>query len=261
MGHSTGSAEPGPATARTAADISIDAPRPTSGIKVLDRAAHILEVVAEEPRTLAELCAATELPRATAHRLASALEVHHMLSRTTGGKWTIGPALTSLSSGIADYLIGAAQPIMTQLMELTGESVQLYRLTGGTRTCVAAQEPLSGLHNTVPVGSRLPLTAGSAAQVFLAYGPNSLSKEVLRDAAFNQRRLSHVRERGWAESVSEREPGLASVSTPVFDANEALIAALSISGPSERLSPSPGAKWAPELVAAARQLSLAITSK
>ncbi|EEW50570.1 hypothetical protein HMPREF0290_0797, partial [Corynebacterium efficiens YS-314] len=53
-----------------------------SGIKVLDRAVTILNVIAEQPRSLAELAAATSLPRATAHRLASALEVHGMLARS-----------------------------------------------------------------------------------------------------------------------------------------------------------------------------------
>ena len=148
---------------------NITPPATTSGIKVLDRAMLILVTIGEKPRSLTELCEATGLPRATAHRLASALETHHILTRTADGRWTIGAVLTSLGARSATTLVDAATPIMAALMADTGESVQLYQLAGAHRVCIAAQEPASGLQNTVPTGSRLPLTAGSAAKIFLAY--------------------------------------------------------------------------------------------
>ena len=145
---------------------NITPPATTSGIKVLDRAMLILVTIGEKPRSLTELCEATGLPRATAHRLASALETHHILTRTADGRWTIGAVLTSLGARSATTLVDAATPIMAALMADTGESVQLYQLAGAHRVCIAAQEPASGLQNTVPTGSRLPLTAGSAAKIF-----------------------------------------------------------------------------------------------
>ena len=229
-----------------------------SGLKGLDRAVAIMMAVADEPHSLAELCAATELPRATAHRLATALEAHRILARTSDGRWTIGPTLTTLSLGGQDQLLDAAAPVMTDLMGTTGESVQLYQRTGTTRTCIAAQEPATGLRNRVPVGSQLPLTAGSGAKVFCAYISPALSSVILGEAAFSERDLELVRERGWAESVSEREVGLASVSAPVMDTNGSLVAVLSISGVAERLRPSPGKLWGEELTAAAKRLSAAL---
>ena len=83
-----------------------------SGIKVLDRAVLILTTIADQPRSLAELCQATKLPRATAHRLATALETHRMLSRTADGRWSIGSALTSLGAGSSDTLIDAADDLI-----------------------------------------------------------------------------------------------------------------------------------------------------
>ncbi|MBV7292855.1 IclR family transcriptional regulator [Corynebacterium sp. TAE3-ERU16] len=225
-----------------------------SGIKVLDRAVLILSTVAEQPRSLAELCESTGLPRATAHRLATALEVHNMLTRTGDGRWCIGRTLTTLGANASDKLIDAARPVMSALMETTGESVQLYRLTGTTRTCIASLEPPSGLQNTVPVGSRMSLTAGSAARVFMAYASPQLRGVILPDAAFTTDDLERVRRLGYAESVSERETGLASLSAPVFE-DAAMVAALSISGPAERLRPHPGQKWGVELSRAARELS------
>ena len=115
------------------------------------------------------------------------------------------------------------------------------------RSVQAAEEPESGLHNVVPVGSQLTLTAGSAARVFAAYAPV--------DAPFNDAELKQVRDDGFAESVAEREVGLASVSTPVFQPDGALVAVLSISGPVERLGPSPAAKWGAALKDATARLS------
>ena len=218
-----------------------------SGIKVLDRAVAIVAAVASGDKSLAELSDATELPRATAHRIATALEVHHVLARTEHGEWTLGPALPSYSGGPSPKLLGAAAPVLRDLVALTGESAQLYQLTGTTRTCIAAEEPESGLHNVVPVGSHLTLTAGSAARVFAAYTPV--------DAPFKDADLKQVRDDGFAESVAEREVGLASVSTPVFQPDGVLVAVLSISGPAERLGPSPAAKWGAALKDATARLS------
>ncbi|MBN9644608.1 IclR family transcriptional regulator [Corynebacterium mendelii] len=230
---------------------------PTSGIKVLDRAVVILTTVAERPHSLAELCQHTGLPRATAHRLATALEVHRFLARTSEGKWCVGDALTALGSRAGDKLVDAASPIMTALMESTGESVQLYRLTGTSRTCIASLEPPSGLQNTVPIGARMELTAGSAAKVFLAWAPEQLKAVIMPQASFTERDLGEVRACGWADSVAERERGLASLSAPVFE-QQSMVAALSISGPAERLAPSPGARWGAELTAAANRLTDAL---
>ena len=222
-----------------------------SGIKVLDRTVSIVWAVAEGPHTLSELCEITGLPRATTHRLATALEVHSILARSSDGKWVIGPALTALASGVTDKLIDVALPIMTQLMEDTGESVQLYRLTGMQRTCIAAQEPPSGLKYTVPVGARMPLTAGSAARVFVAFSSPTLRDRVMKDAAYSESTVDEVRERGWSESHNEREKGLSSVSVPVFRPNGDLVAALSLSGPSERFT---GPQYVDQLKRAATML-------
>ncbi|WP_293830856.1 IclR family transcriptional regulator [uncultured Corynebacterium sp.] len=217
---------------------------------MLDRAVAIVAAVASGDKSLAELSDATELPRATAHRIATALEVHHVLARNERGEWSLGPALPSYTGGPSPKLLAAAAPVLRDLVETTGESAQLYQLTGTTRTCIAAEEPESGLHNVVPVGSHLTLTAGSAARVFAAYAPI--------DAPFKDAELKQVRDDGFAESVAEREIGLASVSTPVFQPDGALVAVLSISGPAERLKPSPADKWGKELLAARKQLEGAL---
>ena len=142
--------------------------RQDSGIGVLDKAVVVLHAIAESPCGLADLCARTGLPRATAHRLAAGLEVHRLLARDSAGRWRLGPALSELSAGVADPLLAAGAAVLPGLREITGESVQLYRREGTTRVCVVALEPPAGLRDTVPVGARLPMTAGSGARVLLA---------------------------------------------------------------------------------------------
>ncbi|OBK15669.1 IclR family transcriptional regulator [Mycobacterium asiaticum] len=229
--------------------------RQHSGIGVLDKAVGILQVVAEYPCGLAELCERTGLPRATTYRLAAALEVHRLLGRDEDGRWRLGPAVSELAAHVNDPLLAASAAVLPQLRETTGESVQLYRREGTARVCIAALEPPAGLRDTVPVGARLPMTAGSGAKVLLAHSDAATQQAVLPEALFTDRVLAEVRRRGWAQSVAEREPGVASVSAPVRDGRGAVVAAISVSGPVDRMGRRPGARWAADLLAAAEAIA------
>jgi DNA-binding IclR family transcriptional regulator len=220
---------------------------------VLDKAVAILRAVAHEPASLADLVARTGLPRATAHRLAVALEGHRMLRRTPGGGWAPGPALVELSHGSVD-LARVAGRHLPALRDASGESAQFYVRDGGTRVCVAAAERAHGLRDTVPVGARLPMTAGSAAHALLAFAPAEEVTPLLAGASFTTRTLLDVRRRGWAHSVAEREAGVASLSAPVRDQAGGVLGAVSISGPVERLGRRPG----PEVVGAVLETAAAI---
>src|SRR6201987_1656125 len=203
--------------------------RQDSGIGVLDKAVGLLRTVADTPCGLAELCDRTGLPRATAHRLAAGLETHRLLARDSEGRWRLGPAVSELAAQVNDPLLAASAAVLPRLREITGESVQLYRREGTSRVCVAALEPPAGLRDTVPVGTRLPMTAGSGAKVLLAYSDAAIQKALLPSAKFTDRALAEVRRRGWAQSVAEREPGVASVSAPVRESRGVVIAAISVS--------------------------------
>ena len=222
---------------------------------MLDKAVGVLHTVAESPCGLAELCERTGLPRATAHRLAAGLEVHRLLARDNEGRWRLGPALTELAGQVNDPLLAAGAAVLPRLRELTGESVQLYRREGNSRVCVASLEPPVGLRDTVPVGTRLPMTAGSGAKVLLAYSDPASQQAILPAAKFSERTLAEVRKRGWAQSAAERETGVASVSAPVRDGRGAVIAAISASGPIDRMGRRPGARWAADLLAASEALT------
>lgn len=207
----------------------------SSGVGVIDKSVSVLEALSDQPHSLAELVAATGLSRPTAHRLALALEHHGLVDRDATGRFVIGPRLARWSSGV-DPLRQAAAGVVLRLRDATGESAQVYRRSGDQRLCIAAAEPQAGLRDTVPVGALLSMQAGSAAQVLVAWLPEADRDPMLRGAAFTDDELQVVRRRGWAHSVGQREPGVASLSMPVFDADRQVIAAVSISGPIERLA-------------------------
>jgi DNA-binding IclR family transcriptional regulator len=217
-------------------------------VGVLDKAVLVLDAVQAGADSLAGITERTGLSRATAHRLAVALEVHQLLDRDDDGRWRLG---TRLGVQRSDELLARAAGVLTRLRDATGESAQLYRRRGDLRVCVAAADLGSGLRDTVPVGAELPMTAGSAAQVLMAWEGGA----VPAGAAFTTRVLTEVRRRGWAHSVAERQQGVASVSAPVLGAGGAVVAAIGVSGPIERMGRQPGPKHAAAVVAAARELS------
>ncbi|MFZ5871149.1 MAG: IclR family transcriptional regulator [Actinomycetota bacterium] len=228
----------------------------TSGVGVLDKAAVVLAALEAGPATLAQLVGATKLARPTAHRLAVALEHHRLVARDMQGRFVLGPRLSELAAAAGeDRLLAAAGPVLLALRDHTGESAQLYRRQGDARICVAAAERPSGLRDSIPVGSTLTMGAGSAAQVLLAWEEPDRLHRGLREAKFTATMLSGVRRRGWAQSVGEREPGVASVSAPVRGPSGRVVAAVSISGPIQRLTRQPGRLHAPAVVAAANRLT------
>ncbi len=231
-----------------------------SGVGVIDKASTVLAALEAGPASLAELVALTGLARPTAHRLAVALEYHRFVGRDLQGRFILGPRLTELSSAAGeDRLLAAAGPILAQLRDRTGESAQLFRRQGDLRLCVAAVERPVGLRDSVPVGATLSMRAGSAAQVLLAWEEPDRLHSGLRGARFSATMLSGVRRRGWAQSIAERERGVASVSAPVRGPSNRVVAAVSISGPVDRLTRQPGRLHAQSVVEAGRALTEALT--
>lgn len=230
----------------------------SSGVGVLDKAVVVLNALEPGPAALADLVARTGLARPTAYRIAVALEHHRLVVRDNQGRFMLGPRIAQLARQLrVDPLEQAAAAVLARLRDATGESAQLYRRDGDVRRCVAAAERPTGLRDTVPVGAELPMTAGSAAQVLLAWEPPDAVAPLVERARFSPALLTTVRRRGWAASVGERETGVASVSAPVFGLDGRVLAAVSVSGPIDRLTRQPGRLHAAEVVGAGRVLSRA----
>jgi DNA-binding IclR family transcriptional regulator len=206
-------------------------------VGVLDKSVALLRALADGPRPLGALVAATGIPKPTAHRLAVALVAHGLLRRTDDGGFALGAELVGLGRAAAEgWPWGdAAGPALVGLVEATGESAQLYVREGDSRRCLLSRESTHELRTIVAEGARLPLERGSAGRI-------------LRGGTGD----------GWVESVEERAPGVASVSAPVRDASGQVVAAVGISGPVDRLGPTPGERYGPAVVAAARRIEAAL---
>jgi len=206
-----------------------------SGVGVLDKAFVVLNALVARPLSLSESVEATGIPRATCHRLLSALEHHGAVRRNNEGLYCLGPTLAGLGRGAAVQFpfLERAREIATEIRDRTGESVQVFIAETDGRRCVISLESPNGLRWIVPEGSLFPLSRGSAGKVLSAKTPPA----------------------SWVESVEERVKGVASVSAPVLDADGHVIAAISISGPLERMSRTPGAKFGTVVVRGAKTLS------
>jgi DNA-binding IclR family transcriptional regulator len=214
---------------------------------VLDKVVEILAALEVAPRTLADLAAATGLPRATAHRLAVRLEQHGFVRRDAEGRFGLGLRLVGLGQAAADGfpLREVAAPVLQRLRDETGESVQLYVAEGDGRRCVVSLPSPHALRWIVAEGALLPMDRGSAGKV-LRSGRHASSRQVSPE--------------GWAESVEEREPGVASVSSAVTIDGVGIAAAVSVSGPVERLTRQPGRRFGRQVVAAAAAIAAAIAT-
>ena len=158
-----------------------------------------------------------------------------MLRRDPVGRWVIGYRALALGRAAAGAvpIAQAGLPALAELRDITGESVQLYVRDGEHRVCVASLESPHGLRTIVPTGARLELGRGSGGRVLLDDTPDA---------------------DGPVETVGEREPGVASVSAAVRDVAGAVVAAVSVSGPIERLSREPAQRHGDAVVAAARRI-------
>lgn len=209
-----------------------------SGIGVLDKTVAILDAVGDSSASLKDLVDRTGISRATAHRLAQGMETVGLLRRGEAGAYQLGVRLIGLGRTAADAfpLAAVARPILRDLRDLTGESTQLYVIDGDERLCVAAVDSPHELRTIVGVGARLPMDAGSAARVLTAGG-----------------------ESGLATSVAERAPGVASVSAPVRRGDE-VVAAVSVSGPIDRMTQKPGDRFGRDVGAAAAEIESALAA-
>jgi DNA-binding IclR family transcriptional regulator len=237
---------------------------------VLDRSVAILDAVELGARSHAAIVRATGLSRTTAHRLIRSLEAHGLLEFVGGRGYRLGPRLLRLGAAALrePELHDVAHGALERLSEVTGESAQFFVAGIDARICVDAVQSTNELRTIVPVGSELPVTAGSAGKVFLAWMPSARRDELIdRAVSFTDAtpigdalrdQLAVIRRRGWASSAGEREPGVGSVSAPVIGRHGALVGVVSISGPTGRIGRVSAKRYVPAVLAAAREIELAL---
>ena len=201
-----------------------------TGVGVLDRVVAILDAVERRPMGSSELARHLGLSVPTAHRLAAGMVAHGLLRRDAEGRHHLGQRFAS--SRLADV----ATPVLEWLVRETGESAQLWVRRGDQRLCLVSVESESELRAVLPAGAVLPLSDGGSAAMVLAAG----------DPPEPERR--------WIESVSQRTPGLGSVSAAVRAHGE-IVAAVCVAAPLPRVETgSPGAAFGDLVLQAAERI-------
>ena len=204
---------------------------------VLARAAAILDAVEATPRSTGELAKLLGLSASTVYRLVGEMVRYSMLRRAEDG--SIHPGDRFKATNLADI----SQPILKRLRIETGETAQLWLPRGTHRLCVVSVETHHELRAAVPEGALLPLGAGSAGHVLSGdFESNAEAKAC-----------------GWWEAVSERTPGLTSVSAPVH-LDRRIVAAVCVAGPLGRVPTSAGQMWGPAVRDAAIEIENALVS-
>jgi IclR family transcriptional regulator, acetate operon repressor len=237
-----------------------------SGTQAVDRAAELLVRVieADQPQAFTALVAASGLPKSTTSRLLSALERQGLLQRDRDGTFRPGTVLLRYAShtGTGD-LIALTQPALQRLGDKTAETVNLAVPRGGAVEQIAQVDSRYLLGATNWVGLRVPLHCSALGKVFLAFGaavlpPGRLERrtaKTITSRAQLDEELDRVRERGFAVACDELEPGLVAIAAPVHDHSAAVVAALSVSGPTVRLTDDRIDEIGPLLVSEAENVS------
>ena len=221
----------------------------TSGTQAIDRAAQLLVRVVEsaQPPSVGELAQRAGLPKSTTSRLVSALERQGLVQRLgERGRLTAGPVLLRYANrDVSSTLVELAAPSLRRLADASGETINLaVRGVDGVEH-LAQEDTAHYVGVTDWVGRRVPFDLAANGKCFLAFGGTT---DVTPE-------LARVRARGYATSVDELELGLSALAAPVFAPPGEALAALSISGPSARLTSERIAKLAPLLIDEAQQLA------
>lgn len=237
--------------------------------KTADRTLRLLEEVARADGSghLVELATRSGLDKSTASRLLNYLEDRSLVHRDEATKvYAVGPALVSLAAII---MRGAsfprvAQTYLDRLRDATEETVSLHVRNGAERVCVGGAESRHLLQRVLTVGDPLPLWEGPTGKVILAHLPDAERERILSAANISERArrqadelIENARAQGWLATVGDRTPEVSALSAPVFD-GQGVFASITIAGPDSRWSTEAMTSFAPELVAAAGQLSAEI---
>jgi IclR family acetate operon transcriptional repressor len=219
-----------------------------TGTQSIDRAAQLLVQVVESdaPPTLGELSERTGLPKSTTSRLVGALERQGLIQRDTGnGHLRPGAVLQRFArreTREAD-LVELGGEALDRLAAESGETINIGIPTPGAVEQLDQRDSRHYLGSTNWVGRSVPPHGSALGKVFFAFGAlpvpsgrlEQLAPATIVEPGALARELEHVRAQGYATAVDELEPGLWAVAAPVRNDTGAVIAALSISGPTVRL--------------------------
>jgi IclR family transcriptional regulator, KDG regulon repressor len=229
------------------------APQGTYKVQALDRAFAVLDLLGESetPMGLAQVASSLQLHKSTAHRFLMVLERHRMVERTSGGKFRLGLRLFDFGNrAIEQYdLRERAQPHLRRLVAETEETAHLCILEQARVIYIDKIEPARSVRMITRIGASNPVHCTSVGKAMLAFLPEERIADILRRTRFE--RFTHrtiatpealrveiekTHRRGYAVDDEELEEGLRCIAVPLLDAQRMPVAAVSVSGPSFRVT-------------------------
>lgn len=237
--------------------MSFHGPKPGNLVQTIERVATIFDVMAQNSQgiSLKDLSAKVDLPKGTTHRLLSSLAYFGYVRQTSESKnYHLGFKLVELGNRLLDHLDLRAQarPFLVNLCQRTKETVHLVVLDQNEALYVdkvVSDEKQGGLQMVSRVGLRVPAHCSSVGKVFLSQfsdeeleslasenGLEERTQNTIIDIDKLKRHLKIVRKQGYAIDEEENEPGIRCIGAPVFNQQNRVIAAISISGPTIRIT-------------------------
>ena len=216
------------------------------GTQAIDRAAELLVHVVESTRPLGvgELAERAALPKSTTSRLLGALERRGLLQRGGDRRVAPGPVLLRFAHrDLGASLVEIAAPALKALSQLSGETINLGVPTPLGVEHLAQEDSRHFVGGTNWVGRRVPYESTANGKVLRAFTSRTPDGE-------------EIRTRGYATAVDELEHGLAALAAPIFGPDGDAVAALSISGPTIRLTRDRIAELLPALLEQAGLVSM-----
>lgn len=230
-----------------------DEPKGDGTVQSVDRAVTILEILARDKQAgVTEIAAELGVHKSTASRLLAVLERRGLTEQVRGrGPYRLGFRLLLLAGSAAAQLdlTQASRPVCEWLADEVGETVNVAVKDGDAAVNVAQVRGSAAVTSHNWIGQRTPLHATSSGKVLLAYLPRADCDRLLAEplerftpatltrADVLRAQLAEAAERGWAATFEELEVGLNAVAAPIRSCEGAVIAAVSVSGPSYRLGP------------------------
>jgi IclR family KDG regulon transcriptional repressor len=222
-------------------------------VRSVDRAVRILTALGQEDGGLAlkDLAAQADLPKATALRLLRTLGANGLVKQDRAtSHYHLGPAVLTLAFSLLNgmELRQAALPHMRDLRDATGETVILAILDDEDLVQVERVESQQTLRTSTSIGKRVPAHCSSLGKALLAYSDPSVVDRILGTTVLTRytsttvtdpqqvrSELAQVRRSGVAYGDREYHEHIRGVSAPVFDASGVAVAAICVSGPTQRM--------------------------
>ncbi len=233
---------------------------------------QILEQLDGAPRglLLREVVSLTNINKSTAYRFLSHLESEGYVFRDSNGYYMVGPRLARFGNGASHQAIlcRTSAEILEKLRADTGETVNLAVLDRTEILYLSVFESRHTFRMVSEVGTRRPLYCTALGKAILAYLPPAQQREILGAIRFDQltpqtvssgeqlnEDLLKVRRRGYALDDEEAVVGARCISVPILTRKQAVIAAISISGPVVRITKRHVPEFAMMLLSAAGEIA------